>query len=91
MTTGYRANTFAKMISLIKVFRLMLKHAHKRIIRRMNPSHLDRCGQEVAARNNLQDGGSIDIMATLAIGMNGKRSRYRELIVGNGPDSGARC
>ena len=91
MTTGHWASTFAKMISLIKVFRLMLKQAHKRIIHRMSPSHLDCCGQEVAARNNLQDGGSIDIMATLATDMSGKRFRYRELIVGNGPHSGVRC
>ena len=44
MTTGHWASTLAKMISLIKVFRLMFKQAHKRIIHRMSPSHLDRCG-----------------------------------------------
>ena len=68
----------------------MLKRAHKGTFHKISPKHLDRYVQEFAARHNLRDRDTIDIMASLATGMRGKRLRYRELIAGNGLDNGAR-
>ena len=68
----------------------MLKRAHMGTFHKMSPKHLDRYVQEFAARHNLRDEDTIDIMADVATGMNGKRLRYRELIANNGLDSGAR-
>ena len=67
----------------------MLKRAHKGTFHKMSPKHLDRYVQEFAARQNLRDEDTIDIMAAMTTGMNGKRLRYRDLIADNGLDSGA--
>ena len=68
----------------------MLKRAHKGTFHKWSPKHLDRYVQEFAARHNLRDEDTIDIMTAVTTGMNGKRLRYRELIAPNGLDSGAR-
>ena len=68
----------------------MLKRAHTGTFHKLSPKHLDRYVQEFAARHNLRDEDTIDIMAAVAIGMRGKRLRYRELIAPNGLESGAR-
>lgn len=67
----------------------MLKRAHKGTFHKLSPKHLDRYVQEFAARHNLRDRDTIDIMASLATGMRGKRLRYRDLIADNSLDSGA--
>ena len=64
--------------------------AHKGTFHKMSPKHLDRYVQEFAARHNLRDEDTIDIMAAVITGMNGKRLRYVDLIADNGLDSGAR-
>ena len=69
----------------------MLKRAHERTFHKMSPKHLERYIQEFAARHNLRDEDTINIMAAVATGMNGKRLRYTDLIADNGLDSGARC
>ncbi len=56
----------------------------------LSPKHLDRYVQEFGARHNLRDEDTIDIMAAVASGMDGKRLRYRDLIADNGLASGAR-
>ena len=68
----------------------MMKRAHKGTFHKLSPKHLDRYVQEFAARHNLRDEDTIDIMAAVANGMGGKRLRYRELIADNGLASGAR-
>ena len=68
----------------------MLKRAHTGTFHKLSPKHLDRYVQEFAARHNLRDEDTIDIMAAVASGMRGKRLRYRELIAPNGLESGAR-
>ena len=68
----------------------MMKRAHKGTFHKLSPKHLDRYVQEFAARHNLRDEDTIDIMATVATGAIGKRLRYRELIADNGLSSGAR-
>ena len=67
----------------------MMKRAHKGTFHKLSPKHLDRYVQEFAARHNLRDEDTIDIMAAVASGMGGKRLRYRELIADNGLSSGA--
>ena len=68
----------------------MLKRAHTGTFHKISPKHLDRYVQEFAARHNLRDEDTIDIMAAVAGGMRGKRLRYRELIAPNGLESGVR-
>ena len=68
----------------------MLKRAHTGTFHKLSPIHLDRYVQEFATRHNLRGEDTIDIMASVANGMRGKRLRYRELIVPNGLGSGAR-
>ena len=67
-----------------------MKRAHKGTFHKISPKHLDRYVQEFAARHNLRDADTIDIMGSIAAGSVGKRLRYRELIADNGLDSGAR-
>ena len=68
----------------------MLKRAHTGTFHKLSPKHLDRYIQEFAARHNLRDEDTIDIMASVAGGMRRKRLRYRELIADNGLASGSR-
>ncbi len=68
----------------------MMKRAHKGTFHKLSPKHLDRYVQEFGARHNLRDEDTIDIMAAVASGMDGKRLRYRDLIADNGLASGAR-
>ena len=68
----------------------MMKRAHTGTFHKLSPKHLDRYVQEFAARHNLREEDTIDIMAAVASGMGGKRLRYRELIADNGRPSGAR-
>ncbi len=68
----------------------MFKRAHKGTFHKLSPKHLDRYVQEFAARHNLREEDTIDIMAAVASGAIGKRLRYRELIADNGLSNGAR-
>ena len=68
----------------------MLKRAQKGTLHKLSPKHLDRYVQEFAARHNLRERDTIDIMGALATGMRDKRLKYRHLIADNGMDSGAR-
>ncbi len=68
----------------------MLKRAHKRTFHKMPPKHLDRYISEFAARHNLREADTIEVMGAVADGGVGKRLRYRDLIADNGLDSGAR-
>ena len=69
----------------------MIKRSHKGTFHKISPKHLDRYVQEFAARHNLREADTIDIMAAIADGGVGKRLRYRELIADNGLDNGARA
>ena len=68
----------------------MLKRAHKGTFHKISPKHLDRYVQEFAARHNLREEDTIDIMAAVTASMIGKRLRYRDLIADNGLPAGAR-
>ena len=67
----------------------MMKRAHTGTFHKISPKHLDRYVQEFAARHNLREQDTINIMASMTAGMRGKRLRYRELIADNGLDNGA--
>ena len=66
-----------------------LKRAHKGTFHKLSPKHLDRYVQEFAGRHNLRELDTIDIIASVTTGMDGKRLRYRELIADNGLSNGA--
>ena len=74
----------------IESFWSMLKRAHKGIFHKLSPKHLDRYVQEFAGRHNLREQDTIDQLAAIRRGMEGKRLRYRTLIANNGLASGAR-
>ena len=69
----------------------MMKRAHKGTFHKMSPKHLDLYIQEFAARHNLREEDTMDIMASMALGMGDKRLRYQDLIRDNGLDSFARA
>ena len=68
----------------------MLKRAHKGTFHKMSPKHLDRYVQEFAGRHNIREKDTVDQLAAMARGMNGKRLTYKQLIADNGRASGAR-
>ena len=68
----------------------MFKRGHKGTFHKISPKHLDRYVQEFAARHNLREQDTIDIMTSIAESSVGKRLRYRELIEDNGLSNGSR-
>ena len=66
----------------------MLKRTHKGIFHKMSPKHLNRYIREFAAKHNLHDLDTLDLMGTVVTGMGGKPLT---LIAPNGRNSGARC
>ena len=58
----------------------MLKRAHKGTFHKLSPKHLDRYVQEFAGRHNVRELDTIDQMAKIAKGMDGKRLRYQDLV-----------
>ena len=75
----------------IESFCSMLKRAHKGAFHKMSPKHLDRYVREFAAKHNLRDLDTLDIMGAVVTGMDGKRLKYDKLTAPNGLDSGARA
>ncbi len=74
----------------IESFWSMLKRAHKGVYHKLSPKHLDRYVREFAGRHNVRGLDTMDQMATVAVGLVGKRLMYRQLIADNGLNSGAR-
>ena len=58
----------------------MLKRAHMGTFHKISPKHLGRYIQEFAGRHNLREKDTIDQLAAMRDGMEGKRLRYRTLI-----------
>ena len=69
----------------------MLKRAHKGTFHKLSPKHLDRYVQEFTGRHGMREQDTIEQIASIGDGMNGKRLRYRELIAVTELDSGARA
>ena len=57
----------------------------------MSPKHLNRYVREFAAKHNLRNLDTLDIMGAVVTGMGGKCLKYGTLTASNGLDSGARC
>lgn len=74
----------------IESFWAMFKRAYKGVYHKMSPKHLQRYVADFAGRHNVRGLNTIDHMASLANGMNGKRLTYRKLIADNGLPSGPR-
>lgn len=68
----------------------MMKRAHTGTFHKFSPKHLNRYVQEFAARHNMREADTIDILGVVAVGGVGKRLRYSDLIADNGLSSGAR-
>ena len=68
----------------------MLKRAHKGTFHKLSPKHLDRYVQEFAGRHNVREQDTIEQMAAVSDGMEGKRLTYEQLIAPNGLENGAR-
>ena len=78
-------------INGVESFWSMLKRAHKGTFHKISPKHLDRYVQEFAGKHNLREQDTLAQMAVVALGLSGKRLKYRELIADNGRSSGARA
>ncbi|MDE0404993.1 MAG: IS1595 family transposase [Nitrospira sp.] len=74
----------------IESFWSMLKRAYKGTFHKMSPKHLQRYVSEFAGKHNIRDEDTLTQMASMAIGLAGKRLKYRHLIADNGLSSGAR-
>lgn len=75
----------------VESFWSMLKRAHKGTFHKISAKHLERYVQEFAGKHNLRDKDTLAQMAVVALGLAGKRLRYRDLIADNGRSSGARA
>lgn len=74
----------------VESFWSLLKRAHKGTFHKLSPKHLNRHVTEFAGKHNLRESDTADQLAEVAIRLDGKRLRYRDLIAPNGLDSGAR-
>ena len=64
----------------IESFWSMLKRAHKGVYHKISPKHLQRYVNEFAGRHGVREQDTLDQMAVVVRGMNGKRLQYRELV-----------
>ncbi len=71
-------------------FWAMLKRGYQGTFHKFSEKHLDRYVAEFAGRHNIRPRDTLDMMQSGAIGMKGKRLRYRDLTAANGLPSGAR-
>ena len=67
----------------IESFWSMLKRGYIGTYHRMSPKHLDRYVGEFSGRHNQREDDTIDQMEAMVQGMDGKRLRYKDLIVEN--------
>ena len=68
----------------------MLKRGYVGTFHHFSPKHCHRYVQEFAGRQNIREMDTLEQMSFLARGLDGKVLHYRDLIAGNGLDSGAR-
>ena len=66
----------------VESFWSMVKRGHMGTYHHMSPKHLHRYVNEFAGRHNDRPSDTVDQMAAIARGMQGKQLRYRDLIAG---------
>ena len=64
----------------IESFWSMLKRGFVGVYHQMSPEHLDRYVSEFEGRHNQREADTIDQMASMVRGLDGKRLRYEDLI-----------
>ena len=64
----------------IESFWAMLKRGYVGTYHRMSPKHLRRYVDEFSGRHNIRKADTIDQMAAMVLGMDGKRLKYSDLI-----------
>lgn len=64
----------------IESFWSMLKRVHKGTFHKISAKHMQRYVTEFAGRHNVRDEDTIDMMASMAVGLIGKRLMYRDLV-----------
>ncbi len=74
----------------VESFWAMFRRGHKGTYHKMSPKHLQRYVDEFVGRYNVRDSDTIDQMAGIVTGMEGKRMTYDQLIEDNGLSSAAR-
>lgn len=74
----------------IESFGSTWKRAYTGTFRKMSPKHLQRYVSEFAGNHNIREQDTLAQMAGMALGLAGKRLKYRHLIADNGLSSGAR-
>ena len=67
-----------------------MKRGYTGVYHKMSPRHLDRYVGEFAGRHNDRNSDTANMMSGVVSDMVGKRLRYSDLILDNGPPSGAR-
>ena len=72
-------------INGVESFWSMLKRPYHGTCHKMSFTHLRRYTADFAARHNVRDFDALDQMAASAKGMEGRRLRYADLIVGRKP------
>ena len=58
----------------------MLKRGYVGTYHKMSPKHLHRYVDEFSGRHNIRKADTIDQMAAMVRGMDGKRLRYQDLV-----------
>lgn len=74
----------------VESFWSMLKRAHTGVYHKLPPKHLDRYVREFAAKHNVREEDTLDIMRHVAAGLIGKRILFRRLTADNGLNCAAR-
>lgn len=80
----------AATVNGMEAFWSLFKRGYHGTFHKMSAKHLDRYVREFTGRNNIRDMDTIDMMAAIAQGFEGKRLTYADLIADNGLASGAR-
>ena len=69
----------------------MLKRGYHGTLQKMSPKHLNRYVREFSGRHTVREADTVDQMEHFAVGIEGKRLTYKQLIADYGRESGAKA